>query len=86
MFPGGKGQGCWEEVGSTVGNKGYMKLSPAGQDAAWSVCMEAAMLGVEIRNCGWWRQGRRSLGRSLGKVRVSAQNLATHLGRKGVNS
>lgn len=46
IFPGGNGQGYLEEAGSIGGDKGYMKLNPAGQDAAGSVCMEAAMLGM----------------------------------------
>lgn len=45
MFPGGKRQGYLEEVGSTGGDKGYMKLNPSGQDAAWPLCTEAGMLG-----------------------------------------
>lgn len=45
MFPGGTRQGYLEEGGSTGGDTGYKKLNPAGQDAAWSVCMEAGMLG-----------------------------------------
>lgn len=68
-----------------------MKVNPAGQDAAWSVCVEAACMGVckvdrEIISFGWWRQGCQRRGQYLKNIRMNAQNLATCLGRKGRSS